>query len=367
MAALSVLVAHALDVSFNFGGQLWAYHSLASRLAYFGMSLFFVLSGFVIELNYGERFRKLPLKEAVYDFAVARFSRLYPLYLVAVILTLTYLPSPQVPGPLPVIAYATLTQTWFNMQNMVFTPGWSISAEWFFYVAFIPLTFVVAKIKRLGVVLAAYVVCTTIGLMWAFKYSNEMVAALTPWMWHNQQVSAGVFGWMIYFSPALRLLEFITGVIAARIYQSRPAGLQQSKSAEQIAWACFLWCLIVIVPANLTKGELSTITPNFIYAPAIATFLAVASSNVTTLGRLLVGKAILFLGEISYSIYIWSWFAMDIMGGKYVSQSASALAYFNSTFKLALIVGMTIIFAAGSYQLIEVPAQRWLRAKLRRA
>jgi len=44
-----------------------------------GMTLFFTLSGFVIHLNYGE---KVGIKTGVGSFIVARFARLYPLFLV---------------------------------------------------------------------------------------------------------------------------------------------------------------------------------------------------------------------------------------------------------------------------------------------
>jgi peptidoglycan/LPS O-acetylase OafA/YrhL len=45
VAACSVLIAHAFETSFNSAaGSI--FHPFASRLANFGMSLFFVLSGF---------------------------------------------------------------------------------------------------------------------------------------------------------------------------------------------------------------------------------------------------------------------------------------------------------------------------------
>jgi peptidoglycan/LPS O-acetylase OafA/YrhL len=104
------------------------FHPVAAALAYFGMSLFFVLSGFVIQYNYGVSFGTLPLRTATYRFYVARFARLYPLYAFTILVAL-----PSIPTPFPLwvnLSYQTLTQSWFNVQFAMFPPDWSISAEW---------------------------------------------------------------------------------------------------------------------------------------------------------------------------------------------------------------------------------------------
>src|SRR5215203_4219419 len=58
-------------------------------LPFFGMSLFFVLSGFVIHYNYG-MFRTDGLVAGGKKFFIARFARLYPLYFVVLILSVAY-------------------------------------------------------------------------------------------------------------------------------------------------------------------------------------------------------------------------------------------------------------------------------------
>src|ERR1700691_5233202 len=45
-----------------------------------GMSLFFVLSGFVIHYNYRDLFLRRGMARALCEFVAARFARLYPLY-----------------------------------------------------------------------------------------------------------------------------------------------------------------------------------------------------------------------------------------------------------------------------------------------
>ena len=81
VAALSVLIAHSLDQAFApFGAKSIA--TFTGSLAFFGMSLFFTLSGAVLMLNYPfstwsdtSFFNRLKL------FAIARVARIMPLYI----------------------------------------------------------------------------------------------------------------------------------------------------------------------------------------------------------------------------------------------------------------------------------------------
>lgn len=53
-------------------------------LAYAGMSLFFILSGIVIGYNYQDTVTESP-RQGIPKFFIARFARLYPLYIVAIL------------------------------------------------------------------------------------------------------------------------------------------------------------------------------------------------------------------------------------------------------------------------------------------
>jgi peptidoglycan/LPS O-acetylase OafA/YrhL len=363
VAALSVLIAHALDSSFAFGGQIWAYHSLAARLAYFGMSLFFVLSGFVIQLNYEKLFQTERLGRAIWLFFVARFNRLYPLYAFSILLCLQYVPSPLAQGFWPTLSYLTLTQSWFNTQQMIFPPDWSVSTEWFFYAAFIPATFVIAKVTRPGRALITLLVVTPIALLIMLQFRAQVADFLRPALWHGTRLSADVGGWLGYFAPYIRIWEFFAGVLAAKFLMTKKRELDPRANLWMLY--CVLWFLVILVPANLTKiGPLADLLPNFIYAPAITAALLLMCRYDTILGRALASKPMLALGEISYSIYIWSWTAMTALAAQYQSPESSFLAYVNSSLKVALIVIVTIVFAIGSYQAIERPVQRFLRRRL---
>jgi peptidoglycan/LPS O-acetylase OafA/YrhL len=361
VAACSVLVAHAIDTSFYYSGAA-IFHAFAARLAYFGMALFFVLSGFVIQYNYAGSFASQPLGAATYRFFVARFARLYPLYIVSIICSLSYIPPPTF-GPRVILTYLTLTQSWLNVQFATFAPDWSISAEWFFYVAFVPLTFAVAGLRR--PILALAILCGpgAVALAASFYYWHQPLTEFSQhWFWHRAGISADPWAWFSYYSPYLRLLEFLAGVLVAKSYQVHESGGRAPVAAWFVMVVALAWCAAVIFDGAITsKAFLGYILPSFIFAPVLAPLMLCLCRYESSLSRLLASRPAVFLGEISYSIYIWSFFVMTMMTSFYVSAEKSALAYANSVVKMIVIVGLTIVFAYGSYALIEAPSRRWIR------
>jgi peptidoglycan/LPS O-acetylase OafA/YrhL len=80
VAALMVMLGHRSGIMpSQLEAGVTAFY--IGQITSIGMSLFFVLSGFVIWINYANIFSKLPLREVCWQFAVARFARLYPMYI----------------------------------------------------------------------------------------------------------------------------------------------------------------------------------------------------------------------------------------------------------------------------------------------
>src|SRR5262249_48314624 len=144
VAAFSVLLAHALPKLFPIpeGSAAPLIYGIFQSAASFGMSLFFVLSGFVIHYNYSEKIDR----DGYTKFFVARFARLYPLYIVCILWELTIkFGHSQVSASLWVALpfYLTMTQSWVYIVDeknaIIFQLGiiasvaWSISTEFFFY------------------------------------------------------------------------------------------------------------------------------------------------------------------------------------------------------------------------------------------
>src|SRR5207253_503039 len=75
----SVLIAHAASTILSFAETPWGVIYWMKQASGFGMTLFFVLSGFVIHYNYAGTVTEGGIKGAR-NYLWARFSRLYPLY-----------------------------------------------------------------------------------------------------------------------------------------------------------------------------------------------------------------------------------------------------------------------------------------------
>ena len=151
LAAFSVLLAHgvAATVTNNEppqGAALWLMRSSG-----FGMTLFFVLSGFVIHYNYARLVTDGRLR-GIAAFLWARFARLYPLFL---LMMLVYVLVSQRhvaywtghPEKIEAI-FQALPYFLLSIQSWIYKvidggalieairggspPTWSISTEWFF-------------------------------------------------------------------------------------------------------------------------------------------------------------------------------------------------------------------------------------------
>ena len=165
----------------------------------FGMTLFFVLSGFVIHYNYRGVGRGAGLK-GLGAFLWARFARLYPLFIVMLAVNIVLSgrfqrflagESDGFAGLLSALPYFLLfTQSWFYMlidgTPLVSAIGggspltWSISTEWFFYLAYPAIALLLLpKRKPLTIALIVVVWC---GLWIALASSlYEASGAMTDW------------------------------------------------------------------------------------------------------------------------------------------------------------------------------------------
>ena len=301
---------------------------------YLAVDFFFLLSGFVIWLTYGERLRREGLAGAP-AFLKRRIARVWPLNAVilagaaalALLMTATGHADPQ--G----FPFARLPLDLLMVQNWGFTtglawnvPAWSISTEFAAYLLF-PLLTLAIDWRRLPTpaLLAALL------LLFALLY-GVMVWAGAP-----------TLGWSIDKLGIVRcLVEFTAGTALCALWL---------RWAEHPA----RWAIVAAVAAAaLLGGWLAGALPETLaIPPAFAAALLALALTSGMRGNPLDAGWLHYLGEISYATYLSHFLLFFVFKLLMVDDPRNVPAVLIALF-LALVLGSSIAL----YHLIERPAQR---------
>jgi peptidoglycan/LPS O-acetylase OafA/YrhL len=362
IAAVTVAVGHgALSLRHDWLGQLIA------QISSIGMTLFFVLSGFVLWLNYAESFARKPLGEAVRSFAIARFARLYPMYAV-VVLGIVGLKGGD---PRALGFVLTMTQAWFpaleGKMLVAVIPSiqhlWSISVELFFYLLFPFICIVLARVRRLATVMSLALLnllLFAIAIFVFFGHGETFLNAVAP------RLADGGMQWLTYYGPYLHVPQFLAGCLVAMVHLERagkPVG-----PAEGRLVAILFWLSVVGLAQLPVLLFFQPSLPDYYLAIELAVRLGeVAFFSVIMLGasryelaRFLSWRAMIIGGECSYSVYLLHPFLMRF--AKVGISDAVSVPEF--VLRLCLFVAVTTAIAWVAYSLIEASSRAWLRQAL---
>jgi mycarose O-acyltransferase len=302
-----------------------------------GVGFFFVLSGFV--LTWSAR-----PGDTARAFWRRRFWKIYPNHVVtlAVAVVLLGVVSDEAVDPGHAVLNLSLLQGWYpRLQlNVSFNAvSWSLSCEAFFYLSFPLLYLLIRRIRpdRLwlwaGVVVAVMFVVPVIGIALPrqpfLAFANASQAQL----------------WFTYFFPPVRLLDFVFGILLARIVDSGgrvPLGLGGSTALCVAAYA-----LAPLFPLTYPLAAVTVVPLGLLIA-------AGAVADVEGRPTILSGRVALRLGEISFAFYMCHWLVL-VYGHKALGTTWSTPAALGV---LAMLLGATLLMAWGLYRLVERPLMR---------
>jgi peptidoglycan/LPS O-acetylase OafA/YrhL len=370
IAAFTILWGHAWGNAAQFSD----YPGIASyggAISLYGMPLFFVLSGFVIHYNYSELFETSKAGWAVSKFFSARIARLYPLFIASVFVGYSiqgiflWLGHYDFAFYLLTLHNITFTQSWFYqimfqrlMLYFGFGMGWSISTEVFFYIGF--LAFVIplsrqAKLRPLLIVTALYAVTVIVLLVFAKSYIDKIGVKYYP------QFIDGPYRfsyWFFYFSPYVRIFEFVLGCMTAQIYlilADRKPSIREIKSGYAIMLFCLVIFLLSLVIFIFNFGgpimrPIRFLEDNFGLAVPIALFIFCVARYPSPVAAVLESRPMVLLGERSYSIY-----AVHVLLLQLFTRPAMLLtptSFFDSCVRAFLTVVCTLILGSATNRLI---------------
>lgn len=331
LAALWVVLYTAwphLDVS-------WV--PVAVTKGYLGVEVFFVLSGFILSHVYLEAAGQ---KRYSYGgFLWARIARVYPLHLVTLLGMVVLGVAGTAAGlsidgsltdwrALP--AHLTMTHAWGLAPISAFNhPSWSISAEWFAYLTFPVFAFVAWRMRERPVAAVAGAVALALAIYAAF----QPLAGFS--------LTEATFRW-----GALRIVPcFALGCALYLVYRRAPI-----PHAGPVALISGIGLL-----ASASLGLWDPVTVLL----AGGLILGLGSLDNARAG-LMGSKAAVYLGEISYSIYMVCAPVLLVTTNVAARLTGADDKRFHIIVWLLAVAAIPVA-AMATYHLVERPARKALR------
>lgn len=365
LAALAVLAGHAVGWLTPLPTLPGVYQPFA-RLTHCGLSAFFVLSGFVLQYNYGPAMAA-GTNRIVRRFALARFARIYPLYS---LLLLASMISSGASGlqetlarPSNLLAFLTLTQSWFfSRAPSLFPLAWAVSVEVFFYCLFPFAARLLGRLQTpcavvcagLGCLAAALALDAALATHWATAFAVGL--RLYPDEAGSPEAFAGLlYQWLTYSSPYFRMWEFLLGMVTARLFVLRPAPLPGVFPAAGLALG-----LLLVIPSPAGAFFLGILEGNILYAPFLAAVLYATAGQPR---RFLCGSLLKRLGAASLSIYLIQSWTLPLWRASFTAPFAlgSVLAW-----TALALAGILLSLATGCilFRFVEQALGNWILSRI---
>ncbi|MEZ9779140.1 acyltransferase family protein [Vibrio cyclitrophicus] len=292
-----------------------------------GVDIFLVISGFLITKILISPDRKLS------DFYLKRIKRILPLTYVVIISSLIvgyFYSSPNIylaESNTAISALLFLANIRFSLMGNYFqgldsSPLlhlWSLSLEEQFYVLW-PGIIVISSI---------------LGSL--FRLALSFLILLVAIIFSYYLTHSDIYSSFAYFILPTRMVGLLVGCIIALLPEYKLIG---ESSSVKLIGILGLIASVLFIPKDSYPGTLSII-------PALSAALVVISSK-TTQSKLYSNPVILYIGKISFSLYMWHWPILVF---------SRRLGFLEPTNVYSLFLYLLLIFCISviSYNLIETP------------
>jgi peptidoglycan/LPS O-acetylase OafA/YrhL len=323
------------------------------------VDFFFLLSGFILAYTYLTAEGKL--RDGRRAFWVARLARIYPVYVLGLVIGLKpYLAS----GPsfhtliATAGAHLLLVHAWFPALLAWNQPSWSLSVEALFYAIFPLLLPLFARLRRRG--------------LWALFLGAWLLFALTILLLVilGKQGGLGALPWWRNFArynPLISLPEFAAGMALGLLFVRRgrealpPRRLRRLPDrAFDLAVVGLIGALVAIIAITRNTSLQSGVTDNMapIALPFFGGLLLLLAFQRGLVARLLSLPPVVWLGEISYGIYIvhtplWGLLSIYVIPRLHVAPG--------NLFLLATYAVLVLGVSGLSFHYLERPTRRAIR------
>jgi peptidoglycan/LPS O-acetylase OafA/YrhL len=358
IAALIVVVFHFSYYALPSTGVVLSSYSNFFRNGYLCVDLFFILSGFIMAHVYLDRFYLGVSKSNYWDYLRSRFARIYPLHLFTLAalvcweIVKVFLPNfhaftgaftfrSLLANVLLLQAFDLSCPPLLSCNTYWNEPAWSISVEFVIYCLFPFSLFLLLKTKP-KIDLIVYVLTLAL-LLLLIKFTT------------------GTLNTIIGIPSIARCgLECVLGIITYKVYRSNQYQKYLKLDFLAIATAIFIGSIMHIW-VERSHGLYDWLT-----LPAFSILiLALANNNNGLISKLMNSSLLLYLGAISYSIYMVHWCLAEFLKTfwlyKFQIVFGSDFTGDRSLIALGIFIPIVLITASLTYRFVEVPMRNLLK------
>lgn len=322
------------------------YHSgvFNGRVVWCAVSLFFMLSGFVVRYRYGSaRFNCVERRA----FLLRRVARIYPLHLLTLLIVLLTtgfaLSKALVLNALLLQCYVPIAGV--NMSYNV--PSWFLCDILFCYVCYLPVS---GAVRRLGL-------------------GKRVLALLLLMLALAVLVTAMGNKYYSYFFPPSRFVEFFGGMVACDVCFA-PSEARAASHAGRLrarllpflrrpvaATAAAGLLLVVLGLTFLEPDERQLPLHGLVWIlPGLLLLASLALSSGACLSRTLASPPLAFLGGISLEIYLLQQLVITL----FPKELFVPLGAWGAAARVALIVATLTLAAWATGRAFTQPVAHWL-------
>ncbi|RIJ46517.1 acyltransferase [Clavibacter lycopersici] len=327
VAAFVVFAYHVRNTGY-FSGHAQDAMSAVFGAGATGVSLFFLLSGFV--LAWSDRPGR-----GIVSFWRHRLARIYPVHLVtlvaALLLAAGTLPAIRTGDPHAVVADALLVSSWkadwWQAGNPV---SWSLTCEAFFYLVF-PLVIPLLRRARADLLIAAAVLLATVVVVGPVISAAEGL----PVFW--------------YAFPLTRLPEFLLGVVLALLLRS--GAWRGARLVPAIVLALVGYAAAAAWPGSPFG------TAGFTIVGFALLVTALARADVAGRRTVLATRPLVALGVLSFPFYMAHLLVVQTIAAGF-GGSMPPLPAWQAAILTACALVLALFAALVLHHAVEVPGRR---------
>ena len=344
LAVLAVIIYH-VDVNYLPGGFL-------------GVDLFFVLSGYLISSLIIKEYRKTGSLN-LYNFYIRRARRLLPAVyfmitvglVVMVLFNEVLLRKSHLDA---IFGYIYSSNWWYIFHKLDYFDSfgaqspfkhlWSLAIEEQFYMIF-PLLFLLVNRKKKSkdgtYKLNKNFLYVVLGLILVSLIAHILLFDIN-------NISR------IYFGTDTRAFSLLVGVVGAILYPMERLHTKVTPQQNMLYSVVSLVSIATLITVMIYTSEYNTLLyrGGFLLVAILGLIVIISSGKQHTLmSRLLSFKPVVFIGKISYSLYLWHFPVLVL------TTPVSEIGNPNIIFVILRVI-LTFILATASYVFVETPIRK---------